>query len=662
MLTGLRRLVAVRLAFVAVVVALGASTYAVTSAAAATPDSGFAVAGAAPDLVEAGGHVFDWAGAGGAGDDTSVHVYDLSGTQVATIPNEAGWQSFSVSSDGSHVYVGLSAPDVVSVIDTSTLTETARYDVSNLGAPTRVVDVGNRLYIEGYANSSSQIGVITSDQSSGSPSAVVSRNGYPAGFAVRPTTSANTDDVYTSECDFGASCSVDLASFDGTRATELTTVNADDSGKVIWDAADGVVLTRSSKGTVVRDPDTLAARWTVAGDLDSSPSGLLQGRLATTIEEPATGYIDFVVHDLTGATTFTAAPSAPDTRVEPILQANGPTAYAASSAPGTPTRIVSYPYALQQQTAPEAPTNVVATPRAAGHIGLTWHASPVSGNDAPTRYEVRRSTSGGFGPALAVLPPGSTSYDDATAAAGNQYFYEVDAVNSIGSAGSGPANTTTPDYDAPSVQVTTPAAFTLAASLAVSYRATDAISGVANYDARYRTASWNGAFSAYVAPTAWQRRTATTVALTLSPGHEYCVSIRARDQAGNVSTWSADRCSVSPLDDRALRRSARGWTSAADSRAYRATITVSATRNATLTASNARISHIALIATTCSTCGTVSFYLNGHYWRSVSLHAATTHHQVMLLLPPVSRRQTTVTVKNGNGRRVNIDGLGISQT
>lgn len=49
----------------------------------------------------------------------------------------------------------------------------------------------------------------------------------------------------------------------------------------------------------------------------------------------------------------------------------------------------------------------------------------------------------------------------------------------------------------------------------------------------------------------------TSVAQTLIPGRYHCVRYSATDAAGNVSPWSAPRCTVLPLDDRQLTTAGR---------------------------------------------------------------------------------------------------------
>lgn len=95
------------------------------------------------DLVvdDAHGHVFV---SGGAGDPLVVR--DMDGGPVATIPNQPGAGHMALSTDSSKLYVPLEMGDAVSVIDTTTLQETARYRTGPVTCPTSVAVVGMTLW------------------------------------------------------------------------------------------------------------------------------------------------------------------------------------------------------------------------------------------------------------------------------------------------------------------------------------------------------------------------------------------------------------------------------------------------------------------------------------------------------------------------------------
>jgi len=55
-----------------------------------------------------------------------------------------------------------------------------------------------------------------------------------------------------------------------------------------------------------------------------------------------------------------------------------------------------------------------------------------------------------------------------------------------------------------------------------------------------------------------QKLTTRSLRVTLAGGSQYCFSVRARDRAGNVGPWGAERCTSMALDDRSLSASS-GW-------------------------------------------------------------------------------------------------------
>src|SRR5205085_1469067 len=108
------------------------------------------------------------------------------------------------------------------------------------------------------------------------------------------------------------------------------------------------------------------------------------------------------------------------------------------------------------------------------------------------------------------------------------------------------------DATAPTARMTAPRrTFTLGAVRA-SWTGLDAGSGLASapYDVRWSRAAHGTALGGY-------HRLASGVATrsltrTLSPGTTACFQVRSHDAVGNVSHWSAARCTTAVLDDRAM--------------------------------------------------------------------------------------------------------------
>lgn len=203
--------------------------------------------------------------------------------------------------------------------------------------------------------------------------------------------------------------------------------------------------------------------------------------------------------------------------------------------------------------------------------------------------------------------------------------------------------------------------FRLATRVAVSYSATDSAGASAvTYDVRYQRARWNGTFGAWTSLAS--RTTSTSMTMNVAAGYEYCVQVRAHDTAGNVSAWTT-KCFVIPLDDRALSLATKHWTRTSSSRSYYDTLTTTNTQGAELRLVNADVDDVALVVTTCPTCGKVGIYLGGTLWKVVDTHAATTHNQVILVTGQFARRTTTIVLRAMDAnQRVLIDGLGIART
>lgn len=85
----------------------------------------------------------------GGASSNGVVVADFSGRVRRTIANQPGAEGLELSADGTRLYVALSAGDAVSVIDTATLTETARYPTGAGTCPTHLARTGTLIWF-GY--------------------------------------------------------------------------------------------------------------------------------------------------------------------------------------------------------------------------------------------------------------------------------------------------------------------------------------------------------------------------------------------------------------------------------------------------------------------------------------------------------------------------------
>ncbi|MBE3076307.1 MAG: hypothetical protein IMZ75_15465 [Actinobacteria bacterium] len=309
-------------------------------------------------------------------------------------------------------------------------------------------------------------------------------------------------------------------------------------------------------------------------------------------------------------------------------------------------------------------TPSTATPAAgAAYLVAIAITSSAGGN---TGYWISTSTAtGGAGTTIKTGGPSSAMTYSATMTAptgAGTYYYKVwvDKGSPPGQASSVLYKITVGDRVAPTLAMTAPAALhALTTSLVPAWSAKDAGSGLANVDARWQRAAFNGGFTAAVYPSTWQKTTATRATLSsVAPGYTYCFSARARDRAGNLSAWSPPRCSAVALDDRSLTATS-GWARVTGSVYYRGTATTTTRSAVTLTRKGVQARRIYLVATKCSTCGTVGVYWNGVLLKKVSLAAAsTTRRNVLAVTTFTSVRTGTLSIRTlVNGKSVQIDGV-----
>jgi Fibronectin type III domain len=309
-----------------------------------------------------------------------------------------------------------------------------------------------------------------------------------------------------------------------------------------------------------------------------------------------------------------------------------------------------------------APTALAATPRAGGAVQLSWQAPGDDGGNAVTSYDVYRSTSASqLGSVVGSVPATTTGWTSPALPDGQTQFFRVVAVNAVWSGLPSVQASAVPDSAPPTTAMTAPTGhFQLASTITARWSGSDTGSGVASFDVQLRSARWNGAFGPW-APFA-TGTTATSAALSGTRGTEYCFRVRATDVLGNASAWSTPRCTSVPLDDRSLAASA-GWSRLSNTSAYGGTISRTTTGGATLSITGVRGDRLAVVVTTCPTCGKLGVLLGGTLWKSISLVSATTHTKVIRLPGTFSLRTTSVGLKNLTaGKPVYVDGLGVSRT
>ena len=216
------------------------------------------------------------------------------------------------------------------------------------------------------------------------------------------------------------------------------------------------------------------------------------------------------------------------------------------------------------------------------------------------------------------------------------------------------------DSTPPTAHMTKPSlAFNASKSVALAWTGSDTGgSGLKNYDVRYRRAKYNtstfGSFSFIL-----QATTLTAKTFTAAPGYTYCFSVRARDNNLNVGAYSAEDCTMIPVDDKAMTHST-GWTQSLNSSDYLGTISTSSTHGKTMTLGSVHGKQIGVLVTVCSGCGTITFNFASKTW-SANLNNATTAHFIFFstagAYSGIKTGTVTIKVTSTTGHKVQIDGL-----
>ena len=180
--------------------------------------------------------------------------------------------------------------------------------------------------------------------------------------------------------------------------------------------------------------------------------------------------------------------------------------------------------------------------------------------------------------------------------------------------------------------------------------------GAVNYDVQYRKAPYNAGFGAPILLRS--KTTAKTYTHALAAGYTYCYSARSRNASGAVSAWTAERCTATPLDDRSMTRTGT-WTLGTGTAYYKGTYSSSTTSGRKLTRTGAQFKRLSIVATTCSTCGTVRVYLGSTLLKTISLKSTSTVNRKILSVGSWADLKTgTLSLQvYGSGKKVLIDGV-----
>ncbi len=321
---------------------------------------------------------------------------------------------------------------------------------------------------------------------------------------------------------------------------------------------------------------------------------------------------------------------------------------AGTSASPTPDAVVL------PNSMPSAPTGVTGAPGDAS-VQVTWVAPGDDGGSPITGYTATASPAG-----TTCATSGALSCTVIGLTNGTAYTFTVTATNGDGTGlASSPSAVVTPTAPVPpTASITALPNWIAATSIPLSWAAVAGSSPIASYDVRYRRAAWSGNFGSVVI---WRSATtATSAAFPASSGYTYCFSVLARDTLGAPSSWAPETCTATPVDDRGLTRSS-GWTTGTSASYYRSTYTRSSKYATILTRTGIVAKRIAIVATTCPTCGFAMVSWGSSLLKLINFYSPTTvTKQLITVATFSSARSGTLTIKlASSGKNVYIDGVAI---
>ena len=253
---------------------------------------------------------------------------------------------------------------------------------------------------------------------------------------------------------------------------------------------------------------------------------------------------------------------------------------------------------------------------------------------------------------------------DLPVTSGQRYCVSVRATDKAGNAGAWSAEScTTADRALPTAVLSIPSGTTSVSSpLKATWVGADAGgSGVATYELRTNRAAPAGGFGPWTYPAGLQHTTATSGAVPGTAGYTACFAVRVTDKAGNVGAWSAQKCTVLPIDDRSFSVSG-AWSRIGGAGFYLRTATASTKAGVKLVSPSLQTQRLALVATKCPTCGVVAVYIGPKLLAKVNLAASSTSYRNVIALPRFSLRTDRVSmVVVSSGKTVQVDGLSSSR-
>ncbi len=220
-----------------------------------------------------------------------------------------------------------------------------------------------------------------------------------------------------------------------------------------------------------------------------------------------------------------------------------------------------------------------------------------------------------------------------------------------------------PDTTPPVATVTGPTTLIqVKPTFVVTWEATDDESGVASGDLRFQRAPTGANY--YLDPTEWETeitdRTLTWTA-TINADGTTCFEARARDVAGNVGDWSAQRCIVRPFPATSWADSLRTgvWSNKTGiTGAFNNQYVQSSLPGSTLKSPNATFKRLGIVVTKCPSCGKVEVKVGSTSYGVYNLQSDSVQKRKYIGVKTFANLQTaTIKLIVKGDKQVRIEGL-----
>ena len=150
----------------------------------------------------------------------------------------------------------------------------------------------------------------------------------------------------------------------------------------------------------------------------------------------------------------------------------------------------------------------------------------------------------------------------------------------------------------------------------------------------------------------------SSTTVPVAPGATHCFRARSHGEGVSLGEFSAQRCTTTPVDDRSLGGSSK-WKAASSSRYFNGRASWTTKKGRALTTGVRHSLAIAVVVSTCPTCGKVNVLWQGRTVKRISLRGPARDKQVIIVKRFSQPTDGTVKIQvTTSGKKVVVDGLG----